>query len=129
MDKPIRFLALGLVVAFLVLIAGRLGEWKLQSDLAALVAQCNEENKANRSAPGPQWNRDPKVCVPETLLQLGGDTVGIQAKIIYAARMADRAWDLPLTIALVAAVIGALPYAWYFLLRRIRELRDAVIGR
>lgn len=129
MDRPGKFLALGLAVAALTLITGKLIESKLQSDVFALIAQCNAENQRNRSAPGPAWNRDPLVCAPESLQRHSGDVVGIQAEIVRAARKADRAWDVPLTIALAAGIVGALPYTWYFLLRRIRELRDAIIGR
>jgi hypothetical protein len=37
--------------------------------------------------------------------------------------------ELPYLIALGIIVIAGLPWSWYFLLRRIRELSDAILGR
>jgi len=44
-------------------------------------------------------------------------------------RQGERWLEQATVIAIGVLVLSAIPYAWYFLLRRIRELRDAIVGK
>jgi hypothetical protein len=44
-------------------------------------------------------------------------------------RIAERAHTNTLKVAVPVALVCALPWLWYFLLRRIAELRDAIAGK
>ena len=54
---------------------------------------------------------------------------GIHGEVVEAHRAVTASKLLPVRqIAFVVFVLGALPWAWYFLLRRIAELRAAISG-
>lgn len=73
------------------------------------------------------WSLAPLVCDASTLARLGNN-VGIQADIVKAhwAAIASRDWPIP--AALFVLGVSVLPWLWYFLLRRIAELRAAIVG-
>ena len=71
------------------------------------------------------------ICDPE-ILRAGSrpsDSVGIQAKIIDTQRQGERWFEQATIIAIGVLILSATPYVWYFLLRRVRELRDALVGK
>jgi hypothetical protein len=41
----------------------------------------------------------------------------------------DAAPDWPYTLAAAIAGVLALPWCWYFFLRRVKELREAILGK
>jgi hypothetical protein len=55
--------------------------------------------------------------------------VGIQAAIVNAQQAVAASETWPIPAALVLLGIGATPWLWYFLLRRIAELRSAIAGK
>jgi hypothetical protein len=75
-----------------------------------------------------KWAAAPLVCDPETLGDLDG-SVGIQAEIKSAvtAVRESKNWGIP-SVALFVLGIGAIPWFWYFLLRRLSEIRAALAG-
>ena len=57
------------------------------------------------------------------------DARGLQADV-RQAQMALLRWQRwPSRIAILGFGLLAVPWTWYFLLQRIRELREAIIGR
>jgi hypothetical protein len=68
-------------------------------------------------------------CDAEELSNVEVKAGGIQAKIVEAHRAVTDSKTWPLTVALAVFVLGALPWAWYALLRRIGELRAAIGGK
>ena len=119
MSRPAKIFIVGVVIALAILGAGRAITWKLQSDRDSLVAECEAEGaKAN----------DRLVCEPDTLLSLGS-TNGVQAKIAEAQREVTAHTDWSIPAAIFFAIMGALPFAWYFFLARVRELRNAIAGK
>jgi hypothetical protein len=75
---------------------------------------------------------DGKILVRVPDSQEGNNhLVGIHAEIAkaHSAAKAAEAQTWPGVAALVLLCIGAAPGAWYFLLRRIAELRSAISGK
>ena len=76
----------------------------------------------------PVYESDPLVCEPATLAMLG-ETAGLQKVIVGVYWESRRALSETWPIALLVAALFAVPWFWYFLLRRIVELRNAVGGK
>jgi predicted PurR-regulated permease PerM len=130
MDKPTKYLATGIVVAVLICIVGYLASIYETSQVTSLVEKCKAEVSQAPKGPWLDYQKAPLVCDPTTLAELGvNDVVGIQKEIVTANQNASRVFGNALTIAAIVFILFATPYGWYFLLRRIRELRDAIAGR
>ena len=71
-----------------------------------------------------QWD----LMCDATKLQADEKLLDSQSEIrrAYDAARASRKWPMPVALALVC--LGTVPLLWYFLLRRIAELRAAVAG-
>lgn len=95
----------------------------LEHDVRQLEIDCIREGKQERF---------PLLCDGEEIekLQSHGPAVGIQAKLLAAHRELRQARFNPdfLTIAFVVFTVSAVPWLWYFLLRRLRELRNVIAG-
>lgn len=100
------------------------------SQLSSLVEKCKAEMVQAPKGPWLDYQKDPLVCDPDVLSKLGvDDAVGIQKEIVVSLSKSGRTFDNAKVIALIVFVLFGIPFAWYFLLRRIRELRDAVAGK
>jgi hypothetical protein len=119
MNRPVKIFIVGIVIAAATLCTGRVITWKLHSDRDSLVAECEAESTKTD-------NR--LVCEPETLMRLGSAN-GIQAKIAEAQRELTTHSDWSISAAILFAIMGSLPFAWYFFLARVRELRNVIVGK
>jgi len=110
----------GLLAAGFVLGVGALNTWRLERIELSLERVCK----------GPDWVSGPPkmVCDSETLVQLD-PLSGIQADIVNAQRAVADSRTLPNLTALVLFGAAATYWAWYFLLRRISEIRSAFEGK
>jgi hypothetical protein len=54
---------------------------------------------------------------------------GIQAQIVQAQNDAGSAKEWPYFIALLVLLFSAIPWGWYFLLRRVQEIRNVIVGK
>jgi hypothetical protein len=107
----------GAALAVLVVLAGFANTRRLETRFLDLEVNCA---------------RDPKmVCEIDTLIELVKEHPlgGIQAELVAKrnAVVASKAWPLPIAVAII--LLSAVPWMWYFFLRRVRELRDAVAGK
>jgi hypothetical protein len=134
MKRPAKILLASIAAAALVWTAGALNARNLTRHESALETQC----KSQTPKPGEQgfvpdcdWK-----SLASTFKSTGDPDsdaafapVGIQADILNAhkAVAASKTWPTP--AALVLLGIGATPWLWYFLLRRIAELRSAIGGK
>lgn len=76
------------------------------------------------------WLKDALVCDPDILSKLrASDEVGIQKQIIESLSTSGHTFNDAKVVALFIFLLFISPYAWYFLLRRIREVRDAIAGK
>jgi len=78
----------------------------------------------------------PETVIPDSLSSAEAASIcanstdqdpGIQGELAVARRSFASDWPVAGSAAIV--LLCALPWAWYFLLRRIRELREAIVGR
>jgi hypothetical protein len=72
------------------------------------------------------------ICDAEWLASAERDSetlVGIQARFAAENRRLSDYERWPYVLAARVLAFSGVPWAWYFLLRRIRELRDAIIGK
>lgn len=128
MNKPLKVLAIGVLLAAGVMATGYFIHQRQLAKVDALVAQCKGEHLNKPDGPWKKWQRDPLVCDP-TELVLFPNKVGIQRAIMDARYEAYDTTNTASWIAVVVFMLGALPYAWYFLLKRLRELADAIRGK
>jgi hypothetical protein len=113
------------------------------TDLAVLAKQRNaslaeliEQRAAQRAAKSienlsipSEWRiyHDEMICDAEELQDV--KAVGLQAAIVEAHRATLGSQHWPLSVALILLCLAAVPWLWYFLLRRIAELRSAIAGK
>jgi hypothetical protein len=130
MDRQTKYLWMGITLAVLVLLGGYLTSIYDNSQLSSLVEKCKTETTKSPKGPWLEYQKAPLVCDPDTLSKLGvDDVVGIQKQIVESLSTSGRTFNDARVIALFIFLLFGLPYAWYFLLRRIRELRDAFAGK
>lgn len=102
-----------------------LDAWDRASLSASSVASPNNlgiaGNHKSSAAPGKM------VCDPDELSDVS--TTGIQEKLVNAQRAAQASQSWPIPASLILIGIGSAPWLWYFLLRRIAELRSAISGK
>jgi hypothetical protein len=143
MDKPLKILVAGAataatLAAFCAIsndISTARHEQKiaaLESTIAALQDRCAAESEENTKS-GKGYGHDPLVCDPKKLSGYAG-LAGIQKDVANKQNEIDverqfYSMELPYIIALGIVLITGIPWSWYFLLRRIREISDAVGGR
>ncbi len=129
LEKPTIILLGGVLAAALAFGIGKANTYRLETNLRNLQTECTEEGKKETLA---KSFGGVLICDPMDLYLSESSKnlhVGIQAKVVAAQKDVLRSedWVLPVAIALLA--ISALPWFWYFLLRRIRELRDAILRK
>lgn len=127
METPIKILVIGATVSGLIALSGFSYERHLDSKVSALEAKCIEEGKSEKTlAAGFSGIL---LCNAAELHRLdNGESKGIQAEIVAAQREVIYSNDWYYGLAAGLLLLSATPYAWYFLLRRIRELRNAIVG-
>ena len=128
MDRPTKALIIGILAGVLVVGAGFLNVTRLERGVDRLSTQCRSQAQREKEVPNPPGWGGVLVCDAPTLVQLEGQHAhpGIQGEIVAAHQKLVRAKQWPVPIGLAIAVALTLPWAWYFLLNRIRELRNAV---
>lgn len=103
-----------------------------QRTLESLEASClREKNDPTPYNPNAKPWEPPKstlVCDAYDLKKFGFSGADLQGQIVTAsdATFDFRPW---LFGSLLLATVSAVPWAWYFLLRRLVELRVALSGR
>ena len=136
MDRQTKYLSVGVTLAVLLLLGGYATSIYENSQLSSLVEKCKIDDLKSRGlltdeekAKAP-WLDAPLVCDPDALSKSRtGDEVGIQKQIIEFQSTSGHMFNDAKVIALFIFLLFSSPYAWYFLLRRIREVRDAVTGK
>jgi hypothetical protein len=132
MDKLAKLLAAGVVCGLAIASLGLANTYRLEWKIEKLSAACVAEGERDRNTPdAPAWKRDIiLLCDAETLAK---DTThippGIQGELVSARLALDSSRRWPFLLAMAIAGVLAVPWCWYFLLNRIRELREALIGK
>ena len=122
LQLPTKLLIVGMAIGVAVVGIGYATTRYRLAQVETLVAECQTVHNL--------FN-DPLVCDPVDLRRSTSDSpaVGIQAQIVSASSAAGTYFDVSLYLAALIAIVFAIPFAWYFLLRRIRELGDAIRGK
>lgn len=68
------------------------------------------------------------TCDPVELARSDGYT-GAQGLLATAERDVLRWANWPTILAIAILLVCSLPWSWYFFLRRVRELREAIVGK
>jgi hypothetical protein len=123
--------------------------YRLERRVESLTAACIAEDTAMRAKASAStearsftfeelqrggWEKIGIGCDPKTLVELGSrvEPVDVQRDLVDAQQALDTAranrrdW---LILGIAIAVILGLPWLWYFLLDRIKELRHAITGK
>jgi len=134
MEKRTKILIGGVILSAIVAAGGLANTKRLESKLDGLEERCvkmvlaspdlfiacSEENYVRRYG----------IEVLEALLKESDRPYqSVQLQIVEserALRSSQQWWPFLASLILLAS---ALPWAWYFLLDRIRELRDAIAGK
>ena len=129
MDKPTRALIAGLILSAGIASVGTYRHNALGKNLESLEQQCRREDDERRKQAKDKsdaWWNARVVCESSQLLDQNAP--GIQGQIARA-HAELRAQPSLVPLAIVVAGVFAIPWTWYFMLRRIRELRDALVGK
>lgn len=127
MDRSSKIFLGGIICATVIVAIGFANTYRLESKLKKIEVECVTEGKQNK----PTINFK-MICDVEDLIGLDRSSeplVGIQADIVAAQRKVWKSKEGPYLAAAVVLVLAGIPWVWYFLLRRIRELRDAIAGK
>ena len=86
---------------------------------------------ASKPSEGFQTPPEDMICTADQLkpLQYEHMPVGIQGAIIATAQKAEDVEAKCLMLAGLFPLILGIPWVWYFLLARVREFREAALGR
>lgn len=127
MDKSIKLAVAGLALASVAIGGGYLVRCNEESALEALVTRCKAEALSAPKGPWLNYQKAPLICEPTELSGLSPkDAVGIQRDIVVLAPSAGRIFRFSTLVAAALLAFFCAPYAWYFLLRRVREISSAV---
>jgi hypothetical protein len=114
----------------MVLAVGAMNAKHLRRRADDAWARCDPTAPGN---PVPVWDlpdTDPIVAMQAETVARAAETAcyeKLATKVPSKATIsASEKW--PHVVAAIIAILGALPWAWYFLLRRIAELRAAISG-
>jgi len=112
MEKPTKILLIGLAASVLIFGAGYFVSSRAEAKRAELVLTCKSAAPVSGQAKGMF---DDMICSPADV-----DLMREQRNF------AEKSLILSASIAFFVFVLCVMPYSWYFMLRRIRELRDAL---
>ena len=130
MVKGARALLVGVVGAAVICGAGYVRDWQQGQRLAQAIERCEAENVRERQRTGLDFRLFCNIFEIDELKSQGQTLTGAQKEIAdlfdVTRRRGSSNWYF---VGAIVLGVLALPYLWYFSLRRIRELRDAVSGK
>jgi hypothetical protein len=130
MSQPVKIFFIGTLCAALIAAVGFLNTYYLESKLRTLESECvhdksKEEGKQNEL----DFSRyGTLVCDAKELSDMR-ELKGIQAQIAKIQNDIRSSKKWPYSIGVLVLLFSAIPWSWYFLLRRIREIRDVIAGK
>jgi cell division protein FtsL len=130
MSKSIKIFFIGALCTTLIAAVGFLNTYNLESKLHSLESKCTNEKveKAGKQGELDLSRYGTLVCDAAELSDLE-ELKGIQAQIVQTHNDVRSSKKWPYSIAVLVILFSSIPWAWYFLLRRVRELRDVIVGK
>jgi hypothetical protein len=133
LDKPAKILIGGIFAGALIYGFGEVNTLRLERRVHELQRACVAETEAEAKKQGA-WSALANIfsakmtCDPVDLAR-SDSYPGIQGQLAAAERDVLRWASWPQISGIAIALMCSLPWLWYFFLRRIRELREAIIGK
>ena len=133
MDKPAKILIGGIFAGALLFGLGEMNTFRLERRVQELQRACVAETEAAAKKQGTlsalaSIFSGKATCDPVELARSDGYP-GIQGQLAAAERDALRWANWPQVSAIAISLMCCFPWLWYFFLRRIRELREAILGK
>jgi hypothetical protein len=133
LDKPAKILIGGIFACALIYGLGVANTSRLERRVQELQKACVAETETEAQKQGTlsalvSIFSGKMTCDPIVLARSDRHT-GIQGQLAAAEHDLSR-WDSwPLVSGVAILFLCSLPWLWYFLLRRIREFREALLGK
>ncbi len=133
MDKPAKILIGGIIAGALIYGLAEMNMFRLERRVQELQRACVAETEAEAKKQGAlsalaSIFSGKMTCDPVELARSDGYT-GIQGQLAAAERDVLRWANWPQISSIAIPLVCSLPWLWYFFLRRIRELREAIAGK
>jgi hypothetical protein len=133
LDKSARILIGGIFAGALVYGLGEMNTFRLERRVQELQRACVAETEAEAKKQGTlsaltSIFSGKTTCDPVELARSDGYP-GIQGQLAAAERDVLRWANWPQISGIAISLLCSLPWLWYFFLRRIRELREAILGK
>jgi hypothetical protein len=133
LDKPAKILIGGILAGVLIYGLGEVNTFRLERRVQELQRACVAETEAEAKKQGTlsalaSIFSGKAICDPVELAKSDGYT-GIQGQLAAAERDVLRWANWLQRFGIALPVLCSLPWLWYFFLRRICELREAILGK
>jgi hypothetical protein len=133
LDKPAKIFISGIFAGALIYGLGVMHTSRLERKVQELQKACVAETEAE-SKKQSTWSAlasmfsGKMTCDPIELAR-SDSYKGIQGQLATAERELLRWGSWPQISGIVILLLCSLPWLWYFSLRRIREFREALLGK
>jgi hypothetical protein len=133
LDKPAKILIGGIIAGALIYGLGEMNTLRLERRVQELQRACVAETEAEAKKQGALSAlagifTGKMTCDPLELAR-SNSYPGIQGQLAAAQRDVLRWASWPQISGIAIPLMCSLPWLWYFSLRRIRELREAIVGK
>jgi hypothetical protein len=133
LDKSAKILIGGIFAGALIYGLGEMNTFRLERKVQELQRACVAEKEPEAKKQGTlsaltSIFLGKATYDPVELARSDGYT-GIQGQLAAAERDVLRWANWPQISAIAIPFVCSLPWLWYFFLRRIRELREAILGK
>ena len=133
LDKPAKILIGGIIAGALIYGLGEMNMFRLERGVQELQRACVAETEAEAKKQGAlsalaSIFSGKMTCDPVALARSDGYT-GMQGQLAAAERGVLRWASWAQISGIAIPLLCSLPWLWYFFLRRIRELREAILGK
>jgi hypothetical protein len=133
LDRPAKILIGGIIAGALIFGLGEMNTLRLELRVQELQRACVAESEAEAKKQGAlsalaSIFSGKMTCDPVELAR-ADSYPGIQGQLAAAERDVLRWANWPPISGIAIPLLCSLPWLWYFFLRRIRELREAIVGK
>ncbi len=136
MDKPTKLLIAGLALGGAIAAGGFINTHRLQAKLEELRTACIAEGEKEAAVSGSNAALAAKyggklLCDPIELSRSNSSSErpGPQEQLVKTQHELRGSEQLPIFVGAAIALLLAVPWTWYFLLRRLKEIREAITGK